>query len=465
MPAGWRSRSPAGPAVLALLLGGCAALEVPHAVPDDGAEPFGERRTVLREPVFGDDLHVLEAGPPGGRPVVLVHGLGDAAARDWQTVLPALAEAHHVLALDLPGFGRSGKSNELYSPANYSRVLDWLIRDRFGDRPVTLVGHSMGGAIALRFASDRPEALDRLVLANVAGVLHRATFLKYVTRLSSDRPWLDRIAEGVNRWTRRLVHWMERFPTDLEGVLGDATRRQRLLDGEPGRIAAAALITEDFSGRLESVRSPTVVLWGDRDPIAPLRTGQLLVGELPRSSLRVIPETGHTPMIERPEAFRRALLDAIHGTPPAPPTEDDPRPGLQDLTLEGAVEQEISGSFRHVRILACDRVRLRDLVAASVEISASRVEMIDTTVIATEVAVRVKNSTVQGTSLRLEGDVAIQADLSQLDLAGARLVGRSAAATTDTRASIVFSVSRIEGPSGASTVHAVRHLSKGRPLG
>ena len=102
----------------------------------------------VEDPVFGGRVALYRAGPRSAETVVLVHGLGKMAARDWSTLVPALAERYQVLAIDLPGFGYSDKGNHHYSPDNFARVLDAAVR-RHAPRPFALIGHSMGGAVAL----------------------------------------------------------------------------------------------------------------------------------------------------------------------------------------------------------------------------------------------------------------------------------------------------------------------------
>ena len=104
------------------------------------------------DPVFGSRTYIEEWGDPANPPVILVHGLGDNGARDWRYLAPALAENFYVVAFDLPGFGRSEKYNALYTPDTYTSVVQW-IADTYVDGRFTLIGHSMGGAIALNYAA------------------------------------------------------------------------------------------------------------------------------------------------------------------------------------------------------------------------------------------------------------------------------------------------------------------------
>src|SRR5262245_23379115 len=93
------------------------------------------------DPVFGGRVALYRAGPPNAETVVLVHGLGKNAARDWSRLIPALAERYRVLAIDLPGFGYSDKGNHHYSPDNFARTLDAVLRPH-APKPFTLIGHS-----------------------------------------------------------------------------------------------------------------------------------------------------------------------------------------------------------------------------------------------------------------------------------------------------------------------------------
>src|SRR5215207_3556780 len=116
--------------ILSLLLAPAA-----HASPPaDWIKAPDARAQFVTEPVFGGRVALFQAGPQNGEPVVLVHGLGSAAARDWSHVIPALAQRHAVYALDLPGFGYSDKGNHHYSPDNLARALDTVLTPRIKQR-------------------------------------------------------------------------------------------------------------------------------------------------------------------------------------------------------------------------------------------------------------------------------------------------------------------------------------------
>src|SRR5207248_780716 len=126
----------------------------------------------IDEPVFGGQMVVYEAGRGNAREILLVHGIGDEAARDFRDHIAWLQKSFHVVAVDLPGFGQSDKTNALYSPGNYARVLK-VVAGRFLRGPFVLLGHSMGAVVALRYAAMYPEDVRQLVVVDAHGILHR----------------------------------------------------------------------------------------------------------------------------------------------------------------------------------------------------------------------------------------------------------------------------------------------------
>ena len=139
--------------------------------PADWIEAPGASAELVSESVFGGRVALYRAGPPSAsEAVVLVHGMGKAAARDWAHVIPALARRYAVYAVDLPGFGYSDKGNHHYSPDNMARALEAVLAPRIKGR-FTLIGHSMGGAVALAYTASYPNRVGRLVLVDVGAQL------------------------------------------------------------------------------------------------------------------------------------------------------------------------------------------------------------------------------------------------------------------------------------------------------
>lgn len=413
---------------------------------------------MVTEPVFGGTVFIQEAGKKGNPPLVLIHGLGDLASGVWRPLLPKLAERYRVVTFDLPGFGRSQKQNALYSPGNYARFVKWVV-DEFVGGPPILVGHSLGGAIALRYAGTYPNALSRLVLIDTAGVLERRIYTKEMLGVLAEE---YTIPFDVDSLLGKMAGGLPNPLFDLDLMLDNETIRERVLGGDPEKIAAMALVQEDFSPYLFRVKAPTALIWGESDRVTPLRIGVLLEANLPEARLRIIPGAGHMPMTEQPRQFELVFFEALSGKLAS---AERPASGGEGAgRCSGKTGMVFAGAYATLEIVDCRDVRLQDIVAGSVVLRRSSVLFNKGEIIGKEVGLRVEDSTVVANGLKISAPVALAASNSRLDLAGVRLTGSRAAITTASRATLLFSVSRIDSPHGSGTIHGLRELMAGEEL-
>src|SRR6185295_17202276 len=150
-----------------------------------------------------------------------------------------------------------------------------------------------------------PRRVDRLLLVDMAGVLHRSVYAEYLSRFwaqlavgvyPQDAPWFV-------SFVRTILMRVESIPFSSDVVLGVPAVRQRILRGDANAIAAYALVEYDFSRALRDVRTPTLVIWGGDDRVAPLRTGQMTATLIPGARLAVIEGADHTPMLSATARF------------------------------------------------------------------------------------------------------------------------------------------------------------------
>jgi pimeloyl-ACP methyl ester carboxylesterase len=399
----------------------------------------------VNEPVFGGVAYVFEAGERGAPAVVLVHGLGDAASDDWDPILPGLAQRYHVLTFDLPGFGRSEKQNVLYSPFRYATFIKWIVDQRV-DGPFTLVGHSMGGVAALRFATLFPRNLKELVLLDVPGILYRSAAFSSAGKFVA-APYLGGVSSGSLDLVRNVVGLAlgaiegRSFTPDVNVILASRTLREKVLKGRPDLIAGLALSEEDFSRSLELVKTPVTLLWGAADDLATLRTARVLRDALPDARLVELPGVGHTPMSDDPALVLRLLLQAIE-TPPARAevARETEKPTKRKLKLSGESGKTVSGVFGDLEIEDCHDLELRQVVARSIRVTGSSIRLDETRVEGDEVALVARDSTVTMTGGLLQGDVVVDAERSDVDLAGVDLRGRTAFAITHEWGRLILSI-------------------------
>lgn len=449
------------------LLGGC--LLVSAAVL--ASPPPVLVKTVITEPVFHGKAHVFTAGRADAPMVVLIHGLGDKGARDWDGLIPVLARDHRVVTFDLPGFGRSSKGNELYSPERYADFVRYLMVEHFHTRTFSLVGHSMGGAIALRYAARYPQDVTALVLVDVPGILHPMAYSKFLSHVGIDfLPNLypaqnDQLSNFVNK-VFKLTDKVQPVP---EVIIASPVLRQKFLKADPAKIAGLALALADFSADIPRVQAPVLVLWGGRDSVAPLRNGRVLAANLPQAQLEVFETSGHTPMNDVPQVFHARVAAFLNA--PVLERHNDilqrklARPVSNRIgTCTGRQGVIFEGEYDRITIHRCRDALVRNARVRELRISESAVNIEDSLIGGPDGRLRVDDARVTITSSVIEGKVAITAIAAHLDIAGSRIVGTEAALVAPVMSEVLFSLSRVQSPHFYGNLHGLRNVAPGSPL-
>lgn len=421
--------------------------------------------TVLREPVFRGQAHVYTAGPQEAPTVVLVHGIG-AGARDWSGLTAVLAQDFQVISFDLPGFGRSSKGNEQYTPKNYAAFIRHVVEQRVHKRPFFLVGHSLGGAIALRYAALYPQDVQALVLADVPGILHHLAYSRYLGYLGID--FLPKIYRGQNDHLSNLMstvfsklQWAKPAP---EIILVTPRLRQNFLSADPARIAGLALVVEDFSADLGRVQAPTLVLWGGRDELAPLRNGRVLSANLPQAQLEVFETSGHTPMDDVPDRFNQRVA-AFLRAPKIERRNDilDRALNWPNTTRTGSCNGQrgvvFEGDYQRLSIRGCRDTVVRNARVRELRIVEAAVSIEDSLIGGVSGGLHVDDARVTITSSLIEGRIAITAIASHLDIAGSRIVGVQAALQAPRASEVLFSLTAVQSPHFQGTLHERRMVT------
>ncbi len=273
------------------------------------------------KPVRGQKIEIpeqanfVEQGPQDGAPVLLVHGLA-ASLHDWDLLLPELAAAgYHGYALDLLGHGASPK------PASRAYRTKWLVKhfEAWVDslhltQPFALVGHSLGGYIALRYAMRHPNHLRSLVLVDP---FYRIDQLPGFLRRTYRRPKLN--AFVVERTPQWIFNWIISLTNVALGrtggsdlTLSEEVVRQTALDYK--RTAPGAFnipnTAPDLTLSLARIPVPTLVIWGDRDQTLAPASFTKLVDALPHARGQVLPG-GHVPHQSKPEEFNKLVLEFL----------------------------------------------------------------------------------------------------------------------------------------------------------
>jgi pimeloyl-ACP methyl ester carboxylesterase len=259
-------------------------------------------------------------------PVVFIHGLGG-CWQNWLENVPRMAaEGRRVIALDLPGFGFSEMPREDISISGYGNCVN-SVCDELDLGEVVLVGNSMGGFTAAETAIQFPQRVARVVLNSAAGLTtgdlaHQPLLAgaRIVAALGARTAAMSErlVVRKRLRWPvyYTFIRYPHRIPTDL---LYEITRGS----GRPGFIPALrAIFDYDFRDRLPEIQCPTLVIWGEEDMLVPKRDADEYERLIPNARKIVLPDTGHSAMIERPSTFNDIVVDWLAEVDEAPAEEE-----------------------------------------------------------------------------------------------------------------------------------------------
>ncbi|HVP02189.1 MAG TPA: alpha/beta fold hydrolase [Solirubrobacteraceae bacterium] len=300
-----------------------------------GESPGGDLRVIA---LHGHDVACRVAGE--GPALVLLHGIASDSGI-WSAVLPGLAERHTVIAPDLPGHGMSDKPRGDYSlGALACGVRDLLAA--LGVERASLVGHSLGGGVAMQLAYQFPERVERLVLVSSGGLGREVHALLRAATLPGAEQALALLGRigvlGAGAAAAGAVGRIGLRPSpDIAGIaesiatLADDGTRRAFLDTaraiiDPGGQRVGALDRLYLAAGM-----PTLILWGARDPLIPVSHAYAAHELMPHSSLEVFERAGHFPFRDDPVRFVTALSDFVASTAPA----DRDEASLRELLLAG----------------------------------------------------------------------------------------------------------------------------------
>lgn len=274
--------------------------------------------------IHGHDVGYRRGGE--GETVLLLHGLAGSSLT-WRAVMPALSRDFDVIAPDLLGHGESAKPMGDYSLGAFASGL----RDFLAALDVpraTILGQSFGGGVAMQLAYQHPELCDRLVLVSSGGLGREVSWLLRLLTLPGAEHLMPLIfprlvASRGGDVGRLLGHVGVRAPNLAEmwrayASLAGAENRKafvRTIRGviEPGGQTVSALDRLYLASHL-----PTLIVWGDRDPIIPVRHAQTAHEAIPGSRLAILEGVGHFPHVEAPEQFLSVLTDFLESTTAGP---------------------------------------------------------------------------------------------------------------------------------------------------
>jgi pimeloyl-ACP methyl ester carboxylesterase len=297
-----------------------------HPGPDSADYGMGGRRSEWldvdwakhrkRIKLRGREVEYVELGTDHEDAVVVIHGLG----ANWQTFLeniPFFAETHHVIGLDLPGFGRSEMPAEDISIPFFADIVDELCAAT-GIRAATVIGNSMGGFVGAELAIRHPERVEQLVLVSPAILWQeqrRAKPLMAFARASElalGRLLVGRPPRAVRRRPRLRAGVIALGGIRYPHLLSRELQQELLLTVQrTDGFLPSLLAFGNYPVReeLPQIKCPVLVVWGTDDTLVGVKHADELVALMPEARKVIMERTGHVAMLERPDRFNRIVAE------------------------------------------------------------------------------------------------------------------------------------------------------------
>ena len=262
-------------------------------------------------------LHYHEAGDPAAETIVLLHG-GGPGASSWSNFsknIAVLAEHFHVLAVDQPGYGYSDKPTDHVQYHRHSATALLALFDHLGIERAALVGNSLGGGTAVRFALDHPERAGRLVLMGPGGL----SVNLFAPDPTEGVKLLGKFAYAPTRET--LEAFVRIMVFDQSLVTPELIDERFAIASTPESLAALRAMVKSFAGpdfelgmmwrEVHKLRQRVLLIWGREDRVNPLDGALVALKQIPRVQLHVFGQCGHWAQLEKFDEFNKLTLDFL----------------------------------------------------------------------------------------------------------------------------------------------------------
>jgi len=420
-------------------------------------EEMGLTQTFVNAPVFQSEMRVylsptkIESLPS----IVLVHGVGG-SAEDFTDIIPLLKNRFNLIVFDLPGYGESNQSTATYSPSNYAKNLTHILPDLIS--PINyVIGHSMGGNISLQLAALAPDLVDKLILIDPAGMLNKFSYSKYVALNQVDE--VPFVSEKNRKRFSRFIDSINNYIPDFSDLLLSKPSRKYLFNNNSTYISAISVMDEDLTEILRQVDVQTLIIWGEIDPVMPYQAGFMLDSVLENSTLKLIPEAGHSPQREFPNKVLDEIDTFVSKTmkltkPSVLHPSQLAKESIFELDCGKSTKRFFNEIYAHLTIRNCDNVSLDKLHVGTLYIENSTVSLnylkMNSAKGAAITAVN-SNVTIWG------GDISalniVDLTHTYLDLNGVEMKATNEPFITDVKSQILASVSLLENNHVTKPLH------------
>lgn len=223
--------------------------------------------------------------------ILFLHGWGR-NFKDWLNIAQNLSKKYKVILLDLPGFGGTKIPPEnTFDTYDYANFVSSFIK-KIRLTKTTLIGHSFGGKISIVLAAKYPEFFEKLILVSASGVEEKTLYVKLRNRLFK---------------SLKLLPFPQKIKSTISNILGSRDYKSVGIM----RNSFIKIINQDVSKEAKKIKTPTLIIWGEKDKEVPVKWGKKLNQLIKKSYLRIIWGAGHFPQIEKTEKFESVLHEYL----------------------------------------------------------------------------------------------------------------------------------------------------------
>jgi len=250
----------------------------------------------MEKTVFIDNLKINLRVVGQGEPILILHGWGS-SIKSWLKVQEFLAKkGFKVFVFDLPGFGESTTPIRAWNIEDYSNFVLKLVK-KLELSEFSLLGHSFGGRISIKFAQKHPEKIKSLILCNSSGIkleLDQKTKMIYCLSRLGNTLFSKRLLSKFRKLARKVFYFFLRHK--------DYVKANKIM-----RKTLKLVISENLLPELSEIKTRTLIIWGEKDDIVPLKAAYIFKEKIPNSELKVFPNVKHSPHREIPEELSVAI--------------------------------------------------------------------------------------------------------------------------------------------------------------
>lgn len=387
--------------------------------------------------------------------ITLIHGVGG-SAQDFKALINLLSPDYQLLLPDLPSFGQSKPSVNIYSPNDYANALIEILPSLVKQENI-IIGHSMGGNISVQIALTQPLLAKKLVLIDAAGFLNKFSYSKHVaSNYVSDN---FAFAEHYLPALKNTIDSINQYIPDPSNILLSEKGREYILKNNSNTIAALAVMDEDLSPIIRQKSPPTLILWGEKDIVMPVQVAAMLSYLLNTQHVHIFNGAGHSPQKQFPKQVTNKIVGFLNGINSAT------KPAIKQVNSnviidcqhkDGKVQLLNNAQYLSVTIKNCQNKAISRLMASSLRVINSNVVFTHLTVKTTDnYAMTLLNSNIEIWGGELQGLSVAYIEKSELELNGVDLYSQNALVISNIPSTINASLTNIHLNKSLNNWHGI----------